>query len=35
MKNQYYNEMIEMLMAHPNGMRVGLLARTIYNSNCD
>lgn len=35
MKNQYYNEMVEMLMAHPNGMRVGLMARTIYNSNCD
>ena len=35
MKNQYYNEMVQLLMDHPKGMRVGVMARIIYNSNCD
>ena len=32
---QYYNEIVEMLMAHTDGMRVGVIARAIYNANCD
>ena len=35
MKNQYYNEMVEMLLKRPDGMRLGAIARTIYNSSCD
>lgn len=35
MKNQYYNEMVEMLMGNPEGMRVGVIARAIYNASCD
>ncbi len=35
MKNTYYNEMVHMLLAHPDGMRLGHIVRTIYNSNCD
>ena len=35
MKNQYYNEMVQMLMGNPEGMRVGVMARAIYNASCD
>ena len=27
--------MVAILLAHPEGMRVGVLARAIYNINCD
>ena len=27
--------MVEMLIAHPEGMRIQHIASTIYNSNCD
>lgn len=35
MNNHYYKQLIEILLAHPNGVRVGALVRTIYNHNCD
>lgn len=35
MNNLYYNQMMEILLAHPHGVRVGNLTRAIYNSNCD
>jgi hypothetical protein len=35
MQNQYYNEMIQLLMGNPEGMRVGTIARAIYNASCD
>lgn len=35
MNNLYYNQMVELLLAHPDGIRVGHLSRAIYNENCD
>lgn len=35
MKNLYYNDMVEMLMSHPDGLRLRHIARVIYNSHCD
>lgn len=35
MNNLYYNQMVELLLAHPEGIRVGRLVRAIYNANCD
>lgn len=35
MENRYYKEMIDILLKHPEGVRVGALARAIYNNNCD
>ena len=32
---KYYNELVEMLMTHADGMRVGMIARALYNANCD
>lgn len=34
MNNLYYNQMMDILLAHPEGVRVGNLTRAIYNSNC-
>lgn len=34
-ENRYYKEMIDILLRHPEGVRVGALARAIYNNNCD
>ena len=35
MKNSYYNELVHILMANPQGVRVGKIARHIYNSDVD
>lgn len=35
MKNRYYNNMVELLMAHADGMRLGHIARTLYNADAD
>ncbi len=35
MKNLYYNELVHILMANPDGLRVGKIARHIYNSDVD
>lgn len=34
MINAYYKQTIELLMAHPKGMRTCNIARFIYNSHC-
>lgn len=35
MKNQYYNQTIELLTGRPEGMKLCNIARNIYNSNND
>lgn len=35
MINEYYNQLVEILMAQPEGMRLGNVARAIYNSHCN
>lgn len=35
MNNLYYNQMVELMLTHPEGIRVGHLSRAIYNANCD
>ena len=36
MKNQYYNDIVEMLLkSESDGMRLGAIARNIYNKDCD
>ncbi len=35
MKNQYYDDLVSLLIQHPDGMRLGSIARTIYNRNAD
>ena len=35
MNNLFYNEMIELLTRHPKGLRVGNIARALYNNHCD
>ena len=33
--NRYYKELVDILLLHPEGVRVGSLARAIYNNNCN
>lgn len=35
MKNLRYNEMVELLMANPDGLRIRAIARSIYNTEVD
>ena len=35
MDNRYYKELVDILLKHPEGVRVGSLARAIYNNNCN
>lgn len=35
MKNLYYNQTIELLTKHPEGMKLCNIARYLYNSNTD
>lgn len=35
MKNIYYNQIVELLTTHPEGMKLCNIARVVYNSNND
>lgn len=35
MKHLYYNDLVDMLMHHEEGMRLGVIARALYNKDCD
>lgn len=33
-ENKHYRDMIDILLAHPKGVRVDCLARALYNKHC-
>lgn len=35
MENKHYRDMVAILLAHPEGVRVDSLARAVYNKHCD